>query len=95
MQFAHAAWSGTRVAVFVDGSYCGPILAAVDVESGKPIDYETAKAWLAQSIIESYAVSPDEMKAFGGDVFKWATYPGDGRLRRSTVEFRRRHVDKQ
>jgi hypothetical protein len=94
VNFAHAAWSGTKVAVFVDGYYCGPIRAAVDVESGKPIDYETAKAWLAQSIIESYSVSPDELEAAGGDVFRWATYPGDGQQRRSMVEFRQRHVRK-
>lgn len=90
VMFVHAAWNGTEAAVFVDGSFCGPIRAAVDVATGKSIDYESAKEWLGRSIIETYAVSPDELAAHGGDVFQWATYRGDGRLGRSSQEFRRR-----
>lgn len=90
--FAHAAWSGTKVAVFIDGLFCGSIKVAFDTSSGRTIEFRTAEAWLRKSMIESYAVSREELDANGGDVFIWATYPGDGSSRRSMTEFRVRHL---
>jgi hypothetical protein len=42
IMFAHAAWSGTIVAVFVDGGYCGQIKAAYGLATGRAIDFGTA-----------------------------------------------------
>jgi hypothetical protein len=89
--FAHAAWSGRRVAVFVDGSVCGQIRAAYDTASDKVLDFKVVEPWLRAAIIDSYKVTPEELGANNGDVFAWASYPGDGEPRRSTEEFRRRY----
>jgi len=90
IRFAHAAWSGTRVAVFVDGSYCQTIKVAYDTASNRQFTFQHAEPWLREAIIGEYAVTPEELKGNGGDVLAWATYPGDGRPRRSSDEFRRR-----
>ena len=89
--FAHAAWSGSRVAVFVDGGACSPIRVAYDAASGRGLDFKIAEPWLRTSIIEQYLVTPSELRANSGDVFAWATYPGDGQPRRSTEAFRQRY----
>jgi hypothetical protein len=90
VMFAHAAWRSDVVAIFIDGLYCGPIKVAFNTKTRRVIGFETSEHWLRASIEESYAVSADELRSNGGDVFKWATYPGDGRVRRSSEEFRRR-----
>ncbi|MEP7364283.1 MAG: hypothetical protein ABI972_13600 [Acidobacteriota bacterium] len=87
IHFAHAAWSGSVVAVFVDGFYCGQIKVAYDTETKRKVDFESAQAWLKPAIVEAYNVTAEELKANDGDVFKWATYPGDGESRRSVREF--------
>src|SRR6476661_6559791 len=76
--FAHAAWKGSRVVVYVDGGYCGPVKAAYDTATGEKINFESLEPMLRSSIVNTYSVTTDELKAHGGDVLAWATYPGDG-----------------
>ena len=78
------------VAVFADALWCGQIKVAYDTTAGRALDFKTTEPWLGEAIVDSYGVSADELAANGGDVLKWATYPGDGRFRRSMNEFRRR-----
>lgn len=88
--FAHSAWSGSIVAVLVDGLYCGQIKVAYDTATESKVDFESAQAWLKLSIVEAYKVTAEELEANNGDVFQWAIYPGDGQSRRSVREFRSR-----
>jgi hypothetical protein len=90
VNFAHAEWSGTTVAAFVDGFWCGDIRVAYDVKARRAVDFQSAEPWLRSSIIKSYDVTDSELKSNQGDVFAWATYPGDGNARRSSDEFRKR-----
>jgi hypothetical protein len=89
-EFAHAHWNGKKVAIFVDGVVCGSIKTAFDTESGRELEFQTMEDQLRESIVKSYGVSPEELNSFGGDVFAWATYQGDGVARRSQLEFRKR-----
>jgi hypothetical protein len=91
IEFAHAVWSGNRVAVFVDGSFCGSITVAYDFGTNREIAFETLSRNLKAAIIRDYSVSADEVQASGGDVFRWASYPGDGVEHRAMAEFRRRY----
>ena len=91
VEFAHATWIGPIAGVFVDGTFCGQTRVAYDTSSGKPVPFEHVQQALAESIIRDYAVTPAELKAAGGDLFNWATYPGDGTPRRSMDEFRKRY----
>jgi hypothetical protein len=79
------------VAIFVDGGYCGLIKRAYDTASGRSIDFATGEGALRMAIMKSYAVSPVELAANNGDVFAWATYPGNGGPHRSRSEFLRRY----
>lgn len=88
--FAHVAWTQSQVAVFVDGGWCGVIKSAFDFSEWRYLNFADAETWLRQSIIHSYSVTPEELAANGGDVFKWAAYPGDGKPRRSVQEFQKR-----
>lgn len=88
--FAHAAWKGSRVAVYVDGGYCGPVKAAYDTATGEKISFETLEIMLRSSIVNEYSVTTEELQAHGGDVLAWATYPGDGLSHRGPEEFRKR-----
>jgi len=88
--FAHAKWSGNTVAVFIDGTYCGTVKVAYDLASGHVITFDAVAADLQASIIHDYNVSADELRAHGGDVFKWATYPGTC-CSRGSDEFRKRY----
>jgi hypothetical protein len=90
VNFAHAEWEGDTVAAFVDGAYCGPIQVAYDLRERRAVDFRAAEPWLRSSIVRSYGVTADELSANQGDVLQWATYPGDGRPRRSSDEFRKR-----
>jgi hypothetical protein len=90
--FAHAAWKGSRVAVFVDGFWCGQIRATHDVTTGHAFAFDEAREWLGASIVKAYAVTPAELAANHGDAFQWAVYPGDAKPRRSMEEFRRRFL---
>jgi hypothetical protein len=87
--FAHAAWSGSVVAVFVDGVYCGQIRAAYDFASNRVIDFKAAEPWLREAIIRDYGVTAEELKANSGDVFKWATYNNQC-CNRAVDDFRKR-----
>jgi len=90
VNFAHAEWSGSNVAAFVDGSYCGDIRVAYDTKAGRLVDFRSAEPWLRRSIIKAYGVTDSELQSNKGDAFVWATYPGDGHPRRSMDEFRKR-----
>jgi hypothetical protein len=90
INFAHAEWFGSVVAVFVDGGHCGPIKAAYDITSNRRVDFKSAEVWLKPAIVKAYKVRTEELQANDGDVFKWATYPGDGRPHRAKHEFRQR-----
>ena len=89
VQFAHASWSGSVVAVFVDGSFCGQIKVAYDTATQRTVDFESASSWLKPAIIHAYRVTADELQANKGDVFLWATDPAD-RRHRAAHEFRAR-----
>lgn len=91
VNFAHAIWIGPVVGIFVDGGTCGPIRVAYDTSSGRSVPFTNVERALAESIIRAYAVTPAELKSAGGDVFVWATYPQNGKPRRSMDEFRKRH----
>jgi hypothetical protein len=89
--FAHAEWLGDVVAVFVDGTYCGQIRVAYDSRLRRSIDFKSAEDRLRSSIVRAYNVTAQELDANSGDVFRWATYPGDGNPRRSKDEFHKRY----
>jgi hypothetical protein len=91
LKFAHAAWSGKRVATFVDGSFCGAITVAYDFGTNREIAFETLSQDLKAAIIADYSVGVDELQASGGDIFRWASYPADGVEHRAMAEFRRRY----
>ena len=88
--FAHAVWQGSKVAVFLDGGYCGRHKVAFDLSTERPARFSSLEPLLRASIIESYSVSAQELAAHNGDVFHWATYQGDGRPSRGNMEFRER-----
>lgn len=94
VKFAHAAWRNRIASVFVDGAYCGQIKVVHDTEVGAPVNFGSTDSWLRDDIVAAYGVTSDELKANGGDIFKWATYPGGGGSPRSTVEFRNRYRKK-
>ena len=87
--FAHAEWSGNVVSAFIDGTVCGQIRVAYDVLSNRQADFTSAEVGLRQGIIRAYGVTPDELRENGGDVLKWATYPG-ACCSRAVDEFRKR-----
>lgn len=89
--FAHAAWVGSVVGVFVDGGTCQTIGIAYDSASDTRVPFQAVEATLRASIGTDYGVGPKELAKTGGDVLAWATYPGDGSQRRSMVDFRKRH----
>ncbi|GEM_PF-6145023 len=91
VEFAHANWTGSVVAAFVDGLYCKQIKVAYDVRAHRIVDFESAAPALRASIIENYKVTAQELQENGGDVFKWATYPGDGNPHRAKNEFKARY----
>lgn len=87
--FAHAAWSGSVVVVFVDGGYCGQFRVAYDFTSDRLVDFKTAEPALRETIIRDYGVTAEELKSNSGDVLKWATYPGRC-CSRAVDDFRKR-----
>jgi hypothetical protein len=91
LNFAEAYWTGSVVATFVDGGYCQQMKAAYDVALQRTVPVSTFEPGLRSAIVEDYRVDSSELRAAGGDVFRWATYPGDGNPRRSTDEFARRY----
>ena len=76
VQFAHAAWSGTQVAVFVDGTLCFTLQVAYDTALSKTVDFAAAQSWLKGDMMKMYSLTPDQLKQSDGDTFKWATNPG-------------------
>ena len=91
IDFAHAAWEGPIVSVFVDGASCGQMKVAFDTNSHRSVDFKSTEKWLGNSISQAYGVTPQELESNHGNVFIWATYPCDGHPWRSTDEFRKRH----
>jgi hypothetical protein len=91
LNFAEASWTGSVVAIFVDGGYCQQIEVAYDVALHRTVTVSTFEPALRSAIVEDYRVDPSELRAAGGDVFQWATYPGDGNPHRSKDEFVRRY----
>lgn len=91
VQFAHAAWKGTVVSVFVDGLWCGKIRLAYDTATGKHVDFASTEEWLCRDIVAAYQITPQELATKNGDVLAWVTYDGRGYARRGTEEFRFRH----
>jgi hypothetical protein len=91
VEFAHAAWQGSVVSVFVDGLWCGKIRVAYDTATGKHVDFASTEAWLRRDIVSAYQITPQELATKNGDVLAWVTYDGDGKARRATTEFQARH----
>ena len=77
--------------IFVDGGYCQQIEVAYDTSTNAEISYSLMKAQLGQAIVRDYNVTPDELRSKEGDVFAWASYLGDGEVRRGVEEFRERY----
>jgi hypothetical protein len=94
LNFAHAAWHEAKVSVFVDGGHCGAIKTAFDIANWSNLSFSATEEWMREAVIADYAVSPEELQANQSDVFKWATYPGDGKPRRSVQEFQKRFTPK-
>jgi hypothetical protein len=67
VMFAHAAWLGNLVAIFVDGGYCGTIKAAYDVQAHRAVDFTSVEPWLKQAIVRDYHVTPDSIVRLLGD----------------------------
>lgn len=91
VQFAHAAWQGSVVSVFVDGLWCGKIRVAYDTGTGKKVDFAGTEEWLRRDIVSAYAITAKELSEKNGDVLAWVTYDGDGKARRATKEFYARY----
>jgi len=94
VNFVHTVWFGTKVGVYVDGSICGPIKVAYDFGAKRAIPFNEIEKEMRASIIADYSVTAEELRENGGDVFKWAAYPGDGKPRRSRFEFELRQNKK-
>jgi hypothetical protein len=92
INFAEASWTGSVVAIFVDGGYCQQIKAAYDVGAQRVVPVSTFEPALRSAIVDDYRVDLSELRAAGGDAFRWATYPGDGNPHRSKDEFARRYL---
>jgi hypothetical protein len=86
VHFAHAAWVGPVVGVFVDGSSCQTTEAAYDASTQRSVPFSSVEGALRTAIVRDYGVTEGELQAAGGDVLKWAANAD-----RSRVEFRRRH----
>jgi hypothetical protein len=91
INFAEASWTGSTIAMFVDGGYCQQLEVAYDAGAQRVVPASTFESALRSAIVNDYRVSPSELRAAGGDVFQWATYPGDGNPHRSKEEFARRY----
>jgi hypothetical protein len=62
INFAHAEWSGSIVAAFVDGFYCGQLKVAYDTTLKRGVDLRLVEPWLKPAIIKAYAVTPEELQ---------------------------------
>ena len=93
--FAHAVWIGTTVADFVDGLYCGAIKVAYDFNAKRAIPFSEVEKDMRLAIIAEYSVTQKELAENGGDALKWATYPGNGKWRRSSFEFEVRQKNRR
>jgi hypothetical protein len=91
INFVHAAWLGPVVGVFVDGGTCQQIKIAYDTVARTTVPFTNVEEALRAAITAEYAPDGAELRSAGGDIFQWATYPGDGSRRRSIEEFRKRH----
>lgn len=77
--------------MFVDTGFSHPIRTAFDVNSNRSVPFSMIDSAVRSSIIHDYGVRPSELKEANGNVFEWATYPGDGEPHRSMEEFRKRY----
>jgi hypothetical protein len=88
VSFAEAAWSGSTVAIFVDGGTCPPIRVAYDFSKEQRVDFESFAPSLRAAIVKDYAVTSEELEQAEGDVFRWITDPK--LVQRARIEFRKR-----
>jgi hypothetical protein len=91
ISFAQAAWTGSVVGLFLDGGTCGTARIAYDAVTGARLPFAKVEGAVREAIRGQYHVRDDELAQLGGDIFSWATYPGDGSQRRSREEFGRRY----
>lgn len=91
VNFAHAVWDGGRVAIFVDGGTCQEITGAYDIDSGNAVPFLDMKVRLGDAIVRDYSVTAAELKETRGDIFSWASYLGDGQMRRGIERFREQY----
>jgi len=79
------AWKSDCVINFAHADWAGNIVA-VFVDGGPCGQIKAAYDTSSRD-----GVTPRELQADNGDVFAWATNPGDGNPRRSMDDFRRRY----
>lgn len=91
VEFAHAAWRGSVVSVFVDGLWCGKIRVAYDTATGKPVDFASTKDWLCRDIVAVYQITPQELAMKNGDVLAWIGNRGFEGLHRVKTDFQTLH----
>ena len=89
--FAHAAWKGSLVSVFIDGAWCGKIRVAYDTATGKHIDFASTGDWLRRDIVSAYRITPQELAATNGDALACVTNEGSVGPSRAASEFYARH----
>ena len=92
LYFAHAVWAGSTIGLFADAQFCRPIKVAFDVDQGREIPFIKVEGAIRSDIMKTYHVRPSELDEVGGDVFTWASYLGDGQLRRGTQEFHDKYL---
>lgn len=90
VSFAHAAWNGSRVGIYVDGTYCGPIEVAYDTSARRVEPFSVMAKEVAASIVASYGVTAEELAANGGNAIKWASCDNEPAPSRSIREFEKR-----
>ena len=91
VKFVHTVWVESSVGVYAYGMFCGPIKVAYDFNAKRAIPFTDVEKDMRSSIIADYGVTRKELAENGGDALKWASFPGDGQVRRSIVVFRERY----
>jgi len=91
--FAHAAWAGPVVGVFVDGRVCGQIRIAYSLQDRAMVPFATVEEAVRKSIIREYSVTVEELAKAHGDPLVWATFDQFDNSRAS-LEFRKHYSAK-
>jgi hypothetical protein len=91
VKFAHAAWKGSLVSVFVDGAWCGKIRVAYDTATGKHVDFASTEDWLCRDIVSAYQITAPELAKKDGGVLFWVSQNGYEVPRDAASEFYTRH----